>query len=251
MTFPSHFPRFPAPCPYLPVTAGLWVRVQRALIGTNCPGTGITQCVAQFFSLLPMRANWPSNSLLPGHLCALCFGMGISPACGLIYHQLQCTPQRLPEPVLQKWQWALCKHWHCHLCSHILRYLSYPEFRHHEEADAVSDNAWVIQRTLVPGTCGVVTFQWRWLREEQPLFPERQRSYSCQLTPGMGICWQLGFVTVSFATPVTCSRYFMKWKISTRGFFALDIKKHKPKHRRKWERKRRNEDSTDKTREKC
>lgn len=100
MTFPSHFPWFPAPCPYLPVTAGLWVSVQRALIGTNCPGTGITQCVAQFFSLFPMRANWPSNSLLPGHLCALCFGIGISPACGLIYHQLQCTPQFLPEHCL-------------------------------------------------------------------------------------------------------------------------------------------------------
>lgn len=135
MTLPSHFLWFPAPCLYLTVTAGLWVSVPRALIGPDGPGAGIPQCAAGLFPL-PMRADWPSNSLFPEHFCALCFGAAISPARGLIYHQLHCTPQCLPEH-------CLSSRGDSELCANTATVTSaatflYPELRQHKEADAVS-----------------------------------------------------------------------------------------------------------------
>lgn len=148
-------------------------------------------------------------------------------------------------------------HQRCHLCSlpkgcsHIpWWHLLYPQFRHHKEADVVADDARVITRhrsqarvVLSPSSGG------GWC-PEQRLFPERQKSYGSQPTPRLGVCWHLRFVTVSFAIHVTCSRYFMKCKISILAFFAFDIKRH-TQAQKKMKRKRRNKNNTDKNREEC
>lgn len=122
-------------------------------------------------------------------------------------YDVKVSPWRLENQEDGYKDWS--RHQSCHLfpaegLQPHPRYLLYAEFSHHKVAN-VSDDVRDIHRSLVPATCGVVTFSWRWLmprttslsREVEELHPS---------APGMGMCWHLWFVVVSFATHVASSR---------------------------------------------
>jgi len=88
---------------------GLCVSALRAPVGLHGQGISITQNVALFFSLLPMKGDCPGNSPLPGHLRPLFLAIGIQPALDLIYHQSLHTAQRLPHALSVSSKTALCK----------------------------------------------------------------------------------------------------------------------------------------------
>lgn len=207
-----------------------------------------TVCCQVFFPLPnESRLNW-QQSLARTFACTLFWN------CHLTSSWFNLPPTPLHSSVLpghhQKWQWALCKQWHCHPCSHILQDVLC--------LSSGTTRMLMLFQTMLrpfrghPGTCGVVTFQWRWLmpgttslsREAEELQLSANTRDGYLLTAGL--CYSFLCYPCKYLFQV-----FHEWKISALGFFALDIEKRKPKHRGKWERKRRNEGNTDKTREKC